>query len=170
MSILALFFERRKIAVIDQSGLHLFTASPFADNEFVIDWKDIRKAEIASRETCKIVFIHNFFSKARFNFDTLVIHLNSPLPPQKAERFRQITSKWLSSEQLMSNDDKSEIWVTYGPRYGFNAILKELSKYTKTPPVISDNSKEIAKAMSQHFVTHVLLFPGLLLYSYFVGF
>lgn len=168
LSILALLFERRRIITISQTGLHFFTANPFSDNTLFLEWKHIKKAEIANRESLNIVFSHNFFSSARLNRDTLVISLNSPLDPEREERFRRITSKLLSSDQLMSKDDKTEIWVTHPPRYGFNAVLKELSKYTQTPKPL-DNSKQVTKTLIQDFLTHVILWPGVLIYLYFIN-
>lgn len=166
ISIIVLFFDNRKILSITQNGLYLFTGRPFSDDSFFVDWKEIKKAEVANRESMKICLPRQFMYSARINRDTLTIHLNSPLNSKRTEQFNQITSKLLSSDQLMSNDSKTEIWITLQPRDGFGGVLTELSKYVETKKSGNFNGGVNNTTQFFHLINQILLPVGVLILLY----
>lgn len=165
ISIIVLFFDRRRILSITQNGLHLFTGRPFQNDSFFIGWKEIKMAEVANRESMKISFPRYFMYSAMLNRDTLTFHLHSPLDSKRSEQFDRITSKLLSPDQLMSNDSKTEIWITVQPREGFGAVLTELSKYVETKK--SDKFPGVSTTTQFfHLIDQVLLPVGVLVLLY----
>jgi hypothetical protein len=170
VGILALIFERSKIISIDQNGLRLYAATLFPSSEFFIDWKDIKRADIANRETHYITFFRAFPPIRKMSQDTLVIYLKSYLDPVKSSRFENENSSFFSSNQSMFNKEKNEVWITHPPRGGFQAVLKELSKYIEIPGFNYNAEEEASITRLSNLMANLILLSGFLLFLYLMIF
>lgn len=132
--VLSIVLRYRRLAIVDATGVTLFTGIWGEGKSFRVPWKNIKSATIAWRAITGTGFVPVGRVEATSDFVALVFELREISAPIQA-LFSQLESRFLDYTTVILNSEKAELWLTPRPRGGHERLLMEIGKYMPVEPV-----------------------------------